>query len=519
MSKPQQNQTKTIGTVMVIMLLGKVLGLLRERLLAVNYGSDMASYAFLTASRIPRVFFDAIFASAIAACFIPVFSEYLEKRGKKEAFEFASSFLTVMALLTGVLSVVGMALSGPFVSFLADGYNAETAALATNLTRIMFPTVLFTGIAFSFVGILQSMNRFYIPALISAVSNLVIIGYYYVFNDRFGVYGLSIAFLVGWFLQAAVQIPSLRKLGFHYRPKLDFRSEGMKKVFSLMVPVMVSTWVQPISLTINAKFASRLYDGFGVTAIELSSNLYLIIVGVFISSVTNVIFPKLSRLSADNQAQEFTQTISQAIRGSLFFILPMSAGLMVVSHPLIALVFGDGKYDAFSVAITAEGLFYLSFGMVGYALQNVLSRGCFARQDGKTPLIAGILCIGVNIALCVALTQPLGIKGLALASSISSTVYALALLMLMERGGQRLITPDLPGALVRMALATAVTAAGAYFTCLYTANLAPGKLGLVLNLGLTACVGASLYLLAALLLRLEETTIFISAFKRITKRG
>lgn len=234
MSGKRDNATKTISIVMVITLLGKVLGLVRDRLLAVNYGTGMRANAFYTASRIPRVFFDAVFASAIAACFIPVFSEYLTKRGKETAFRFAGAFLTIMALLTAGLAALGMGLAEPLVELFADGYDEQTAQLAVSLTRFLFPTVLFTGVAFSFVGILQSMDEFNVPALISTVSNLVIIAYYVTLNERLGIYGLAGAFVLGWLLQAVVQVPALKKKGFRYYPSLNWRSEGMGKVFALM---------------------------------------------------------------------------------------------------------------------------------------------------------------------------------------------------------------------------------------------------------------------------------------------
>ena len=291
--------------------------------------------------------------------------------------------------ILGLYSVLGILFAGPLVSLFADGYDAQTAELAVSLTRVMFPTVLFTGVAFSFVGVLQSLGEFNVPALISVVSNLVIILYYLTLDQQFGIYGLAVAFLVGWFLQAAVQVPSLRRLGFRYRPGLELRSEGMRKVFALMLPVMVSTWVQPINLTINSKFGSRLYEGAGVSAIEFSTNLYLVIAGVFVLSVTNVIFPKLSRLTGREQEGEFRETLRTTLHGCLFFVLPMSAGLMVLSRPLISFIYGGGAFDDFSVSITSQGLFWVSLGMTGYAVQNILSRAYFARQKGKVPLAAG----------------------------------------------------------------------------------------------------------------------------------
>ena len=387
MAKNNENATKTISMVMAITLLGKVLGLYRDHLMAVHYGTTgMEAKAFYIASRIPRVFFDVVFASAIAACFIPVFSEYLTKKGKKEAFRFGGNFLSVMALLTAVLTVLGMVFAQPLVTLFADGYDAETAALAASLTRAMFPTVLFTGVAFSFVGILQSMDRFNIPALISTVSNLVIIGYFFFLDDRFGVYGLAAAYLVGWLLQALIQVPTLRRLDFHYHPDFSFRSEGMRKAFSLMGPVMISTWVQPINLTINTKFGSHLYDGAGVSAMEYSTNLYLVVAGVFILSITNVIFPKLSRLTAEHQEDAFRDTIRQTVHSSLFFVMPMAAGMMTLARPMVSFLYGGGAFDEFSVNITSQALVWVSLGMVGYGLQNILSRAYFAQDRKSTRL-------------------------------------------------------------------------------------------------------------------------------------
>lgn len=519
MSKNQENATKTVSIIMIITLVGKLLGLYRDRLLAVHYGVGMEANAFYTASRIPRVFFDAVFASAIAACFIPVFSEYLTKKGKEEAFRFSGNFITVMAVLCTVLSALGMVCAGPLVQLFADGYDAQTAALAVSLTRVMFPTVLFTGVAFSFVGVLQSLGEFNIPALISAVSNCVIILYYLTLNQTFGIYGLAVAFLVGWLVQALIQVPALKRKGFRYYPGLDVRSEGMKKVFALMLPVMVSTWVQPINLTINSRFGSHLYDGAGVSAIEIATNLYLIIAGVFVLSITNVIFPKLSRLTAGEREGEFRDTLMTTTHGCLFFVLPMAAGLMVVSHPLVDFIYGDGEFDAFAVNITAQALFWVSLGMVGYAVQNILSRAYFARQQGRGPLVAGGISIAVNLVLCMVLTDTLEVAGLAIASAVSSTVYAILLDLPLERRGEGLLNRSFLLEFGKMLLATGLMAAAAWGTLELTGGLLDGKLGLLLAMGCTALAGVAVYFVAALVLGLSEAVLVRDVAKRLLKRG
>lgn len=521
MAKNNENATKTISMVMAITLLGKVLGLYRDHLMAVHYGTTgMEAKAFYIASRIPRVFFDVVFASAIAACFIPVFSEYLTKKGKKEAFRFGGNFLSVMALLTAVLTVLGMVFAQPLVTLFADGYDAETAALAASLTRAMFPTVLFTGVAFSFVGILQSMDRFNIPALISTVSNLVIIGYFFFLDDRFGVYGLAAAYLVGWLLQALIQVPTLRRLDFHYHPDFSFRSEGMRKAFSLMGPVMISTWVQPINLTINTKFGSHLYDGAGVSAMEYSTNLYLVVAGVFILSITNVIFPKLSRLTAEHQEDAFRDTIRQTVHSSLFFVMPMAAGMMTLARPMVSFLYGGGAFDEFSVNITSQALVWVSLGMVGYGLQNILSRAYFAQQNGRTPLIAGGISILANVVGCMLLTEPLGVAGLAISSSISSTLYALLLLIPLQKQGGGVFNAGFGRDAGKMLVSTVGMAAVVPAVWYGLENLLPqGKVGELVLLGICALVGVAVYFLLATLTGLDEANMVRDMVKRVRKRG
>jgi putative peptidoglycan lipid II flippase len=516
MTKKKDNAVKTISLVMVITLVGKLLGLFRDRLLTINYGSGMATNAFLTASRIPRVFFDAVFASAISASFIPIFNEYYTKKGKDEANKFAGNFVTVMALLCFVITLLGITFSRQLVILFADGYDAETSALCIKLTRMMFPTVLFTGVAYSFVGILQSYDEFNMPAFISVVSNGIIIIYFYLLNDKFGIFGLAVAYLLGWFMQTVILVPSLVKKSYRYRPSFSFRSEGMKKVFALMLPVMVSTWVQPINQTINSKFGSRLFDGAGVSAIELSNNLYLIIVGVFVLSVTNVIFPKMSRLTATNEKKALNETIRQTVHASLYFVIPMMFGLMALAQPLIDLIYGGGEFDAFSVQITSKALVFVSLGMIGYAIQSILCRVYFAEQNGKLPLIAGIGSIAVNIVLCKLLMGSLDVSGLAIASAVASTIYAILLILPLQIRGDGFINKRFLLDLCKT-LISAVVMAGVVLVVRYllTGLELSGLIGKLVIVAIPAVIGVIIYFILTVLLRLEESQLAINTVKKI----
>jgi putative peptidoglycan lipid II flippase len=518
MSEKNKNPVKTISLVIVLTLVGKLLGLLRDRLMTTHYGSGMETNAFMTASLIPRVFFDAVFASAIAASFIPVFSELAAKKGRRDALLFSGNFITVIGLFSLLLSLIGIVFAGPLVTLFADGYDTQTAALCVSLTRIMFPTVLFTGIAYSFVGILQSFDEFNIPALISVIANFIVIAYYYTFNEKYGIFGLAFAFLIGWFVQAAMQVPSLVRKGFSYKPSFKMNSPGMKKVFALMLPVMVSTWVQPINLTINTKFGSHLLNGFGVTAINLSNNLYLIIIGVFILSVTNVIFPRLSRLTAENETDRFKSTISRTVHASMYFVIPMTAGLMVLARPVVGLIYGGGEFDETAVSVTSQALTFISLGMIGYALQAVLCRAYFARQNGRTPLIAGIASIAVNIALCFLLTGPLGIAGLAVASAAAATVNAIVLIVPLQAYKEGFLSKAFSVDLLKMTASALVMAAVVWVLMHALEGLHPGMLWTAVTAAVPAAAGFIIYIAVTALLRLEEPkTAAVILKKRLIK--
>lgn len=514
MRDKSKNTVKAISLIIVITLVGKILGLLRDIMLAGNYATGMEASAFMTASRIPRVFFDAIFASAISSSFIPIFNEYLENKGKKEAFDLSSNFISIVGVFTLIMTVLGIAFSMPLTHLFADGFDAETASLCSQLLKFLFPTVFFTGIAFSFVGILQSLDDFIAPAAMSIVSNGIIIVYFLFLNDRFGIYGLTAAFLLGWAAQGLIQIPSLIKKGYRYKFKIDLKDSGIKKIFILMASVMVSTWIQPINLLINTKFASRLYSGSAVSAIEYANSLYTIIVGVFVLSVANVIFPELSRLSTHNDEAKFKDTIKSTLKVMFYLLIPMMIGLMIVSTPLVRLLYERNEFGAFSTAITSKALFFFAIGMIGYGLQVILSRAYYAVQDGKTPLITGIVSIALNYIMCVMLIDKMEIGGLALASAASQTVSAIILIFPINKKMGNMFDADFLKDFIKILVSAGVMAVIAVFARDFVLNgMADTLISRVLAVALPAGVGVFAYLAATIVLKTEETGIVLGYAK------
>ncbi|MCF0120422.1 MAG: polysaccharide biosynthesis C-terminal domain-containing protein, partial [Oscillospiraceae bacterium] len=266
----------------------------------------------------------------------------------------------------------------------------------------------------------------------------------------------------------------------------------------------------------------RLFGGAGVSAVELSSNLYLMIIGIFVLSVTNVIFPKLSKLSASNAQEVFGDTVKATLHAALYVVMPMTAGLMILSRPVVSLIYGGGEFDWDSVSVTARALMCFALGMPGYTVQTILSRVYFAEQNGKVPLIAGVASIAVNIALCIALIAPLDVAGLAIASSAAMTVNAVILALPLRKHGANAFDRELISNSLKAAAAAIIMAIFTNVSYSWTINLlgASGKLGTLIAIGVSVIISVIVYYAASLILRCSEARLISDTVGRLLhKKG
>ena len=424
---------KTFTFMFSAIFLAKVLGLVRNIVFANFYGTGFEATAFFTASRIPLQLLDMTLGAAISSTFIPIFNEYLQKDGKKRAIQFANNFLNVIIVVSLLLTILGIIFAPQIVSIIAPDLESQTLELTVQLIKILFPIMIFTAVAYVSVGFLQSMDEFRIPSIISVVANGILILYLAIFNNKFGIKGVAIAMLVGWATQILVQIPSVIKKGFKYKFSIDFKDEGLKKILKLAPPILISTWVQPINNIVNIRLASGLQDGQAVSALEYSYNLYLIIVGVFSYTLSNIIFPELSKLTADNNKSMIVEILNKSIKISLFLIIPMSVGIGVLSNDIIKLIYERGEFTATSTYLTGGALTYYAIGMIGYGLMEILNKAFYAMQDSKTPMKISALAIIMNILLSIGLVKVNDYLGLPLAASITSIITAILMIYAINK--------------------------------------------------------------------------------------
>jgi len=497
----------TAAVMAVIILLAKAMGLLRDILVANAFGTTAPAIAYETASRLPILIFDFVLGGVVSAAFIPVFNDLFVKEGKQSAMRYAASYVNMISLVTGAITLIGMVFASPLVTLLAPDLPPETHALAAELTRILFPMVICTGLAYSFVGILQSMGEFRIPALISLISNAIMVLYLLFLGDRFGVTGLAAAMLLGWAAQAVIQIPKLFRFGFRPSFKAGIFSPAVGRSLKMALPILIGTWTQPVCSVINTRFASAMEAGRAITALGYANRLYTIIVGVFSFVATNLLFPYFSRATASGDLAGSRRMMVTSVKTLSFIIAPIAAGLAVLAEPMAAILYERGEFTPADTALTASALRAFAVGMLFLSANEVLTKAFFAENQPKLPMITSLAAMAANIGF-VYLLAPLGVGGIALASGLAVAVQCLMNVFLMGRRAGSLFTRKDALDLLKSVLAALLMGASLYF--LYP--LLPG--GRILSTILAVMIGAILYGTVSASLRSEETAFLLSKLKR-----
>lgn len=439
----KKNMIKTFSSVFILTLIAKVLGLLRDIVFANFYGTNFEATAYFTALKIPTQIVDLVLSSAIVSTFVPVFNEVLQKDGKEKANFFANKFINIVGLVATGISILGMLFAPQIVKLLAGGFDAQTYELTVQLTTITFPMIIFTAMAFSFVGLLQSYGEFNIPAMISGISNLVVILFLLLFNKFTGIHGVAVCMVVAWCIQLLIQLPWAKKFGYPFKIKMDYKDPMLKKVFFLAIPILISTAVLPVNNLVSTRLASGMEDG-AVAALEYAYKLYVVISGVFTYAVGNIIFPELSRAASEKEDKNFKDIIQKAIRLLSFILIPLTLGIMIFRQDIVSVMYERGEFNAISTFNTAGALFYYTIGILGAGLVEVMNKSFYARQDTKTPLYVGLAIIGTNIGLSVLLgNTTLTFRGLALATSITSLLNAAILTIIANRKNKGTISREL----------------------------------------------------------------------------
>ena len=527
----QSSVMKAAGFMAATTIISRLLGYLRDVIIYHKFGQNYMTDAYNAAFSVPDFLYMILVGGALSSAFVPVISGYINTNREKEGWETAS----IVFNWTMVLLIIGTALGVIFTPYivqkwLVPGFSSEAASLTVILTRIMFAQAIFMSLAGITTGMLNSYRRFNIPATGSVLYNLGIIvggltlaGPIEKLWPGYGIAGFSIGVVLGAAINFIIQMPPLFKIGMRYKLSLNLRHPGVKKLIALIIPIFIGLSVSQINMFITQNLASNV-DGDGiVAALRTAQRLMYLPVGIFAVSIAVASFPSMSGYAANNQMQELKKTASLSLRSVLFIVFPCAVGMAVLREPLIRFMyeFAGGKFTASNTETTATVLLFYCIGLLGYAAIHILNRVFYSMQNTKTPVIAGIISIVVNILMSVLLVKFMAQDGLALAYSIAGLVNMIILIVFWRVRAGSIGLRQMLNSFSKIVTAAALMA-GAVFLMM---SLWEGLFGIsskimqALELLICTLFGAAVYGFITYLWKMEESAQVMGVFRRRFRRG
>ena len=498
--------------------LSRVLGAVRELVIANTFGTSHNLDDYRVAFGVPDLLFNLLLAGAISSAFIPVLSEHLAKNEPERARQIAGRVLNASVLILTVGAAVLFVVAPWYVSLIAFGYSPTDHELIVTLTRILLLQPIFLGAGGMVIGILTAYQRFFAQALAPLFYNGAIIVAAAFFAPRYGVTALAVGVVVGAILHVSIQLPSLWRTGWRPAPGLGLDDPGVRKVGRLMFPIALGLAAAQVNVFVDTILGTSLPHG-RVAALRYADTIAQLPLGTFSQALAFVLFPFLARDAAVHAIDSIRHRTALALRLNIFVLVPASVGIAILGVPITAALFERGQFDADSVRQTAYALTFFSLGLAGQAATALLVRVFYALQDVITPLRISLVVIAVNLGTNIILVQLLAQGGLALGTSIAATINAILLGRALRGrlGGLegRAILRTVRRALIGVPPMALVTAGVVYGI---TGGSLEGGLRPLIATLVAVALAAATYLAIQLALRSEEVGVALSVIRRDRSR-
>lgn len=514
----KRNIARAAGILGSATMVSRIMGMVREMVVARLFGAGLASDAFIAAFLIPNMLRRFFAEGALTSAFVPTFSATLNQRGEQEARELANICFTLLTVVMAAVTLAGIVFSPWIVGVMFPGFKAVPGKfeLTVLLNRIMFPYIFFISLVALCMGILNTLRHFFTPAISTVFLNLSMILGALLLRGFFEVpiTALAVGVLIGGCVQLILQLPVLWKKGFPFRLNFDFANPEVHRIALLMLPATFGVGVYYLNITVSAILASLLPQG-SVSYLNYAQRMFEFPQGIFTVSVAQAVLPSMSRQAAEGDLAGMKESLAFGLRLTLFITIPAMAGLLVCSTPIFSLLFMGGKFDYSMATNSAQALFYYSIGLSFVAMTRVLAPAFYALKDTRTPVWTALVAFILNVVFSLLLMGPLLHGGLALATTLSALANMALLLWLLRRklgpfGGRRIMRSGLKALLASLPMSMVV-----YYGCQWADwSLSGHKLTKALVLGGAVVSGVVVYAAVTRLLRSEETLELGAIIKR-----
>lgn len=421
------NLLKSLAAVSSMTLFSRVLGFVRDALVARIFGAGMATDAFFVAFKLPNLLRRIFAEGAFSQAFVPILAEYKSQQGEEATRTFLSYISGLLTLCLAVVTLLGMIAAPWLITITAPGFidSADKFALTSALLRVTFPYILFISLSSLAGAVLNTWNRFSVPAFTPTLLNISMIAFALFATPYFNppVMALAWAVIVGGFLQWIYQLPHLKKIGMLVLPRINLRDSGVWRVMKQMGPAILGVSVSQISLIINTIFASFLVSG-SVSWMYYADRLMELPSGVLGVALGTILLPSLAKSVANGQADEYQKLLDWGLRLCFLLALPCAVALGLLAEPLTVSLFQYGKFQAFDALMTQRALIAYSFGLMGIIMVKILASGFYSRQDIKTPVRIAIATLILTQLMNLAFIGPLKHAGLALSIGLAACLNA-----------------------------------------------------------------------------------------------
>ncbi len=526
--------------VVIAIMLSKVSGLVRDQIMTGYYGISFETDAFTWAYFIPNLFRILFAESLIVAAFIPIYSLYIKKKRERDSLVFVNSVTNIMLICFSVIAGIIFVLS-PQIGTLLSGISGNQMDIVkfVSMNRIMVFSLLILSLSGLVTGILNSHNIFTISSLAPLVMNVVTIIFVATLYSRLGIYAMAIGVMAGSVMHLLVQIPQLRTAGPGYRPMpgygkksikdtilarlkdrftLDLKHEGVREIFSLMFPILLSLGAVQLNNSVDNFFALNLGAG-NTTALTLSWRVANLPLGVFSVAIITVLYPLISRQAAGGDIKGIKESFSLGVREIGYMMLPATAGLVILSYPIIKVLFEHGSFSPDDTLRVSYILIFHSLGLVFFGLLMIINRVFYAFKNVKTPLKVASISILVNFLLDWILIRFMDVSGLALSTTLVALFNVVVLLFILRKKVGNLGAVRIAGSYWKILVSTAIMGIAVYYMWKYISIYAYSSLyWLIFGIFGVIVLGAGIYIGFTIIFRMDEVRFVLNIFRGIKNR-
>lgn len=500
--------------VISLTVLGKVLALVRDALVASKFGASNGTDIYMCSIGI--VYLLTTISYGLTTTFIPLHTEKIEKSSKEEKNNFVNNVLNVSTLFTIIITLVTIVFAKYIVLIYVPGFTKDPVVYSkvVFMLRIMMLSLLFISIQSVITGVLQSHKRFFAPGAMAFASNVVYIAYLLIFATKFGIEGFAVATVFAFFVQLAINLPQYKRLGYKYRPVLDFKDDSLKKLFVLMVPVIISTSVVQLNLFVDRFFASQIYSG-AVTTLDFANKINTLGYEVIAIAIAMVIYPSLASFAVRKEMDEYRKMFIKALNFLVMLMIPLAIGMSILSLPLVNVIFRRGAFTDSDAVRTASALFFYTPAMVTYGVRDILNKAFYSMKDTKTPMINSFIGILINIILDFILIKYMAVAGLALATTISLVITTIILIIKLNNKYITIDFKSLGIVVIKIIFAASIMGIFVYFINYRIIGLLGNSMKAnLISISCSLLVGILVYFVSIIFLKIEEFSMFTSIFKK-----